>query len=328
MSALDGVGLGDVRDYLGAAVTVTDGGLHLRSGTAAEVFRLLLNTGARDLGLVRAVEPHLDAVSIIQQARREGYPADVRSGCTWGVFAAEAPDGVLRASSDGRQWIVEGTKRWCSLASILDRALVTAVTESSERMLFEIDLHDGGVQVLDSAWPARGLTEIPSGPVCFDRVRASPIGVTGWYLNRAGFHWGGIAVAACWLGGAVGLARDLHAALSPSSREFQLIHLGAVDAALSAALATLFDAADRIDRGAAEGEEGRILAYRVRAVAASTAEEILRRVGHALGPEPLALDPNFAKRVADLTLYVRQHHAERDELSLGSALAMARETPW
>ena len=36
------------------------------------------------------------------------------------------------------------------------------------------------------------------------------------------------------------------------------------------------------------------------------------RVGHALGPAPLTGDEDHARRVADLTVYLRQHHAERD----------------
>lgn len=48
---------------------------------------------------------------------------------------------------------------------------------------------------------------------------------------------------------------------------------------------------------------------------------MLARVGRALGPAPLALEAEHARRVADLQLYVRQHHAERDQASLGEAVA-------
>ena len=64
-----------------------------------------------------------------------------------------------------------------------------------------------------------------------------------------------------------------------------------------------------------------MLAGRVRAQAARCAEEVLGTVGHALGPGPLALDPVHAARVADLTLYLRQHHAERDLAALGRLVA-------
>ncbi|MWJ20529.1 SAM-dependent methyltransferase, partial [Clavibacter michiganensis subsp. michiganensis] len=62
---------------------------------------------------------------------------------------------------------------------------------------------------------------------------------------------------------------------------------------------------------------------RVRAVVARAVDDTLTHVAHALGPAPLAQDADHAKRVADLGLYVRQHHAERDDASLGGALAEA-----
>jgi alkylation response protein AidB-like acyl-CoA dehydrogenase len=328
VTALDDVPLGRVRDYLDEAVRLTDGGIALVEGDAGAVLDLLVDAGERDLGLARAVEPHLDAVSIHAQAAAAGFGDGSHRGNAYGVFASEAPGGMVCATASGDGWTLDGTKQWCSLAGTLDRALVTATTDSGDRMLFDVDLRGPGVEVLDAAWVARGLVEIPSGPVAFDAVAATPVGPAGWYLSRPGFHWGGIAVAACWIGGAVGLARDLLSALTPQSREFQLAHLGAVDTAISTALLVLADAADRIDDGSAEGEAGRVLAYRVRAVAAAAADDIVRRVGRALGPGPLATDGPHAKRVSDLELYVRQHHAERDDAALGSALLAGGIPPW
>ena len=45
--------------------------------------------------------------------------------------------------------------------------------------------------------------------------------------------------------------------------------------------------------------------------------------GHALGPAPLAFDEEHARRVADLTLYIRQHHGDRDLAALGHAVSAA-----
>ncbi|HEY0215743.1 MAG TPA: acyl-CoA dehydrogenase, partial [Cellulomonas sp.] len=64
------------------------------------------------------------------------------------------------------------------------------------------------------------------------------------------------------------------------------------------------------------------------ATVARTCEDVLRIAGHALGPAPLALEPEHAKRVADLQVYVRQQHAERDDASLGSALLRGGTRPW
>ena len=56
---------------------------------------------------------------------------------------------------------------------------------------------------------------------------------------------------------------------------------------------------------------------RVRTVVADAAEMVLGCGGHALGLAPQARDADHTRRVSNLTLYLRQHHAERDEVSLG-----------
>jgi hypothetical protein len=176
-----------------------------------------------------------------------------------------------------------------------------------------------GVEVAADSWFARGLVDVPSGPVTFTSARATPVGPTGWYLERPGFAWGGLGVAAIWFGGAVGVARRLTASRREPDQVAQM-HVGAVDTALWASRVVLADAARRVDAGQATGAAGSALALRVRHQVALAAELVLARVGHATGPAPLALDADHARRVADLQLYVRQEHAERDEVALGRML--------
>jgi hypothetical protein len=52
-------------------------------------------------------------------------------------------------------------------------------------------------------------------------------------------------------------------------------------------------------------------------VVEAAAEETLARAGRALGAGPLAADGDHPRRVADLTLYLRQSHAELDLEELG-----------
>ncbi|MFT7764575.1 PIG-L family deacetylase [Clavibacter tessellarius] len=307
-------------------------------GRTADLWEALATLAAADLGIARTVEPHLDAIAILDQEREAGGSvaphetgdavADAQAGArTWGVFAAEGGEDPLTAVPDGAASStvrLSGTKPWCSLAGSLSHALITAAAADGTRGLFAVDLGDPGVEVVPDAWVARGLTEVPSGPLRLSDVPAREVGTPGWYLERPGFHWGGIGVAACWYGGAVGLARTLLGAASRAGADrLTLMHLGAVDRALDGARASLAEAAARVDRGLAEGEEGRLLAKRVRGVVAHAVEETLTHVAHALGPAPLAQDPVHAKRVADLELYVRQHHAERDDASLGGAVVEA-----
>jgi hypothetical protein len=158
--------------------------------------------------------------------------------------------------------------------------------------------------------------------VHFADTAATAVGPVGWYLTRAGFDWGGIGVAACWNGGAQGLATTLRNEVSARGHGAILgqMHVGAVDSALHGARTALADAATQVDSGMAHGREGAVLALRVRSIVADAVEVTLRHVAHALGPAPLGFDPEHSRRVADLGLYVRQHHAERDLAALGARL--------
>jgi len=341
----------DPDDALAAARTWP---AHLRpgGGATAGLWSLLATLAVHDLGVARAVEPHLDALAIREQA-------GLADGAdrTWGVFAAEGPgvrlDAVPRGPGSGASgtrpggdvpddgtsddaappddppaWRLTGTKPWCSLADRLDAALVTAHLPDGGRALFAVDLTDPGVTLVDQPWVSRGLAEIPSTPVAFDAVPAAPVGGPGWYLERPGFWWGGIGVAACWYGGAVGLGRVLWERATTTDDRLVAMHLGAVDAALEDARRALDEAARVVDGDLDPAVPGPVVAKRVRATVARTCEDVLARAGHALGPAPLALDAGHAKRVADLQVYVRQQHAERDDASLGDALARRDVAPW
>jgi hypothetical protein len=195
--------------------------------------------------------------------------------------------------------------------------------------LFAVDLRNPGVQAAEGVWVARGLADVASGPVEFAGAPAMPVGENGWYLRRSGFAWGGMGVAACWYGGLVALARTLwSAARSREPDQIALLHLGQVDRLVEHCRLVLADAAQRIDAGRAEGEAGVLLAERVRGSVAVAAESVLGSVGPALGPAPLALDEDHARRVADLQLYLRQHHAERDSARLGRLLLDTGRRPW
>jgi len=295
-------------------------------GRTAGLWSLLASLAAVDLTVARVVEPHLDALAILDQAGARDLAAG--TGQSWGVFAAHAPGVRLEAvAGPGDSWTLTGTKPWCSLAQHLTRAVVTAHTSADTRRAFAVDLHHPGVgHDAPSGWVSRGLRELTSVATHFDGVPARAVGADDWYLTRPGFAWGGIGVAACWYGGAVGLARTLHrASTRRTPDQVALMHLGAVDAGLHAARAVLAEAAALVDGARADGAAGALLAARVRRVVASVAEDVATRVGHALGPGPLTSDAAHAARSADLQVYLRQHHAERDDAALGAQVLSAAD---
>jgi alkylation response protein AidB-like acyl-CoA dehydrogenase len=224
-------------------------------------------------------------------------------------------------SPDG--WLLEGSKPWCSLAERVDGFLVTAWVDEDRRGLFAVDRRaltgaDGALTVDDAAWHARGLSEIPSPATRYRSVPATAVGEPGWYLARPGFAWGGIGVAAVWFGATVSLARRVAShARARTPDQVAHLHVGRVETAAHRARCVLAAAAADVDDGRAGGAAGARLALTVRAVVRDAAEEVLREAAHAMGPAPLVAEAEHAQRVADLQVYLRQEHAERDAAALG-----------
>jgi alkylation response protein AidB-like acyl-CoA dehydrogenase len=280
---------------------------------------LFSELGQANLTVARVFEAHTDAIAILTEAGLY----DETDAATYGVFAAEGPGEPLRAEANA-EFRLNGIKPWCSLGSRLDAALITAYVPGG-RKLFRVDLRDPSVTAEPAeGWVARGLRTVTSTSLRFDSTPAQPIGDVDWYLTRPGFSWGGIGVAACWYGGALGLRQRLLDDLGGSPDPLSALALGKTDALLFAAGAVLAQAAAKIDGGEATGPAGELLALRARAVVAEAAEQTLREAGHALGPAPLAFDEEHARRVADLSIYLRQHHGERDIAALGRASAGER----
>ncbi|MDT5029119.1 MAG: hypothetical protein QOE61_5545 [Micromonosporaceae bacterium] len=137
---------------------------------------------------------------------------------------------------------------------------------------------------------------------------------------------GGPGVAACWYGGALGVADTLLRARARALDPHALAHLGSVDAELAAAGALLRETAAAIDAKPAACDP--VPARRLRAIVEACATSVMSHVGRALGAGPLCMDARHARRVADLTVYLRQSHAERDLEMLGTVIAGQEESPW
>lgn len=298
------------------------------SGRTLQLWSVLATLGAADLTVARAVEPHLDALAILAEARRDtAGDLDALPEGTWGVFAAEGPAARLEAHGQDGSIHLDGVKPWCSLAAQVDAALITA-WDGPARRLYAVDMsHPGVAPGPVDGWVARGLAAVPSPPVTFEQVPAVPVGDQGWYLDRPGFAWGGIGVAAVWFGAVVAVARRLlPTAGGREPDQVALMHLGESEIDLQGARAVLVQTARFVDDAATSArppdqETRRLWAYAARGSVARCAERVLTRVGRATGPGPLVFDEDHARRVADLTVYVRQEHAERDAAALGTLLS-------
>jgi len=286
------------------------------SGATWERLTAFADLAEEDLSLARLGEGHADAVAIL--AELDGPPPP--AGSRWGVWAASPPGPNVTASLRDGSWVLRGTKQYCSGARVCTHALVTAAADGEAR-LFAVRVDP--LEPHPGSWPATGMAGSDTLDVGFPAVAAEPVGAPGGYVNRAGFSHGGVGVAACWYGGARGVARTLlHAAAKHDVGPHALAHLGAVDIVLRSVRAALAQAAAEIDADPGDRRgDGPARALRVRALTESAATEVLARTGRALGAGPLGHDEAHSRAVADLTVYLRQHHAERDLARLGELVA-------
>jgi alkylation response protein AidB-like acyl-CoA dehydrogenase len=309
---------GDVASILDLARSLGRTAPQPQNGHTLDLWQSLATLGAADLMVARIIEPHLDALAILDQA---GLSSLAPVGSTWGVFAAQRPGEILLATPVGGEWRLNGSKPWCSMAGALSHALLTARTDQGMQ-LFAIELQSPGVSPEGRPWRAVGLPKVPSEGLALVDVPAVPVGEPGWYVQRPGFSWGGIGVAAIWHGAATALARRLlQHCLSRKPDQIALWHLGSVDQALWSGQRALQAAAEIADADAVNvTHHAPFIAARVRASIVRTAETVLSAAAHGMGPEPLAFEPDHAHRVADLELYLRQDHAERSIAAHGQAL--------
>ncbi|HEY3956417.1 MAG TPA: acyl-CoA dehydrogenase [Streptosporangiaceae bacterium] len=286
------------------------------SGRTRERWAAFAGLAEDDLSLARLGEGHADAVAILAELGGPESPP----GSKWGVWAAHPPGPGLDAAYTSTGWRLDGTKQYCSGAYSCTHALVTAAAPDGKR-LFAVTTES--LTPIPGSWPATGMAASDTLDIGFTGVVAHPVGPPGGYTARPGFAHGGVGVAACWYGGARAVGGALLAAAAERDvGPHALAHLGGVDIALQAARMALDDAADGIDADPADlKDDGPIRALRVRALVEAAASEVIRRVGRALGAGPLSHDAAHSRRVADLTVYLRQHHAERDLASLGETVA-------
>lgn len=315
----------DVSTALGIATELSDLQCRPGEGRTHEYLSTLATLGVADASLARVVEPHLDAHAILRQAgigpEIPAIGADSRS--TWGVYAAHAPAMVLTANRDRDGWMLSGAKPWCSLAGRLSHAVITAEVAGGGQQAFAVRLDPRHVSAIPTRWVSRGLADIPSGPIEVRELPAVPLAHPGWYVQRPGFAWGGIGVAAVWYGIAVAFRERMLPKLAERDRDpIALAQFGGVDEGLFSAAASLQHAAEAVDAGAAEPM---LLAQRVRATVARVCEHAMLVAGHLLGPGPLVGEEAYARRVADLGVYLRQHHGPRDLAQLGELAAAAAE---
>jgi hypothetical protein len=279
------------------------------AGQTALRHRILMQIGCRDQSLGRLAEGHTDAIAILAEAGRGRQHEGL-----YGVWASDGPQSQVTAKTGaGGHWQLEGVKQYCSGASLVDVALVTAHA-NDQLLLFEVPVELSGITVLPSTWANPALANTMTGPVAFKKVElpaGALLGASDWYLARPGFWHGAVGPAACWAGGAQSLIQA--ASHTVPNNPHARAQVGALEAIGWGMEALLNQSGNEIDADPVDAHgQARYRALKVRHLIERWCTEVLDRFGRATGPQLLVFDPHVARQFAALSLYIRQCHAERD----------------
>lgn len=282
------------------------------SGQTWQRFRRLAEIAAVDLSLGRLAEGHADAIAILAEA---GVEHD--SSALYGVWAA---NGEVTVRPGTGTMVLHGAREYCSGAGILDRALITATDPAGNDVLTVANLWNAGVHIQPDTWQAVGMADSLSSTVQFHTVPAQVIANPGFYTNRPGFWRGSVNVAAAWYGGALGLARAIRPRLeetAPGSRR----QAAELHVAIATVRLLLQQAAAEIDSGCEPDGSAFARAMLVRQATFDGCRTVLNIASEAGGTSMATHDRFQARRLADLPVYLQQHHPNRDLPALGESLA-------
>lgn len=319
------------------SVTPPDGIPLPGKGQTLQRWRLLSGIAAAHGAVaIKRFEAHADALAILAEIA-QAVPA---AGTTWAVWAAEPPDAQVqmrvtgigardalcasaglggRAAERALPVRLQGRTAWCPGARDVSHALVTCEDEHGAARLAVVALRAASVRVTEEGWHAVGMGPTASGDVLFDDCEALCIGGPGIYIDRPGFWHGGAGIAACWYGAVLPLAHAVRESVRRRQDPHAAAHLAAIDGDLHAAAALLRETAGWID--AHPCQDAFVPAMRVRAVVEAAVQRVMQRAGNVLGAGPLCRDETLARLYADLPVFLRQSHAERDLAAIGLRLA-------
>jgi alkylation response protein AidB-like acyl-CoA dehydrogenase len=302
-------------------------GLGFESQNIADLLRLLRILGKGNLSVGRIYEGHVNALQLIQTFANpdqvEHFAHDARGQKIFGVWNAEAADGLKFRPLGHKKYELIGSKTFCSGAGHVQRPLVGGTLPDGQHQLCVVPMEQVKTRLDSSWWTATGMRGSVSSKVDFSGVLLDD----AWFIgNPNDYHrepWltlGVIRFAAVQLGGAEGLVestRSFLRKLARTSDPYQIARLGqmtlAVEngrlwlesaAAKAQAFAPIFGGDPAATKNGAP--ELTVYANMVRTAIEQAAMEVMKNAERCVGSRGL-LPPEPAERIIrDLRLYLRQ----------------------
>jgi alkylation response protein AidB-like acyl-CoA dehydrogenase len=302
-------------------------GLGFESQNIADLLRLLRILGKGNLSVGRLYEGHVNGLQLIQTFATpdqiEHFAHDARGQKIFGVWNAEAGDGLKFRPLGHRRYELTGSKTFCSGAGHVQRPLVGGSLPDGQHQLCVVPMEQVKTRIDSNWWTATGMRGSVSFKVDFSGVVLDD----AWFIgNPNDYHrepWltlGVVRFAAVQLGGAEGLVESTRSFLRKLARTtdpYQIARLGQMALAVENGRLWLESAAEKARAFAPtfggdaattkhRSPELTVYANMVRTAIEQAAMEVMKNAERSLGTRGL-LAPEPAERIIrDLRLYLRQ----------------------
>ena len=308
-------------------------GLGVNSSLMNEVLLMLRLMGWGNLAVGRIFEGHVNALQLIQtfgsKEQIERYAEDVCDRHKiFGVWNAEANDGVQIVPLDNGQYTLKGSKTFCSGAGYVERPFVNGRLGQDWQMCV-VPMDQVSTQSNLSGWQPLGMKATASCKIDFSGVELTAMDLIGQpqdYERQPWLSGGAIRFAAVQLGGAEALVDATHyylKNLGRSNDSYQETRMGQMTIALESGKLWLRGAADLIaaydpafggSLHPSESKSGLNLSSEhlvnyvnmARTVIEQVCMDIIQLCERAIGTRGLLPPHPMERIIRDLTLYLRQ----------------------
>ncbi|MBE9060882.1 acyl-CoA dehydrogenase family protein [cf. Phormidesmis sp. LEGE 11477] len=322
-SALAEAGLlsAPLRSDLGGA------GLGFDASQMGLLLQILKQIGRGNLSLGRVFEGHVNALQLVQtfatEEQIQTFAKDVHHQKVFGVWNAEAADGVKLHPLGARRYRLEGSKTFCSGCGYVERPFVSGMLPDGGWQMCIVPMEKVEVAVDPDWWQPPGMRASASYKVDFTGVEIGPnevISEPGDYFRQPWLSGGVVRFAAVQLGGAEALfdaTREYLQDLGRTDHPHQQARLGKMAIALEQGNLWLQGSAAQIERYAAifggmpsqpHPNSAQLVGYcnMVRTAIEQICMDMIQLSERCIGTQGLLPPHPMERIIRDLTLYLRQ----------------------
>jgi alkylation response protein AidB-like acyl-CoA dehydrogenase len=318
-------------------------GLGINAEVTRELLMLLKQMGRGNLAVGRIYEGHVNALQLIQtfgsREQIERYASDARDRHKiFGVWNAEAEDGVKVYPIKNGQYRLEGSKTFCSGSGFVDRPFVNGPLGDGAVQMCVVPMEEVATVSDPTWWQPSGMRATASFKVDFTDVEldsSSLIGQPGDYFRQPWLSAGVIRFAAVQLGGAEALfdaTRQYLQSLNRTTDPYQQERLGRMAIALESGNLWLIGAADFVkayapmfggsphlsnqqplnqslpNQQSLNQQADQLVSYAnmVRTVIEQICMDVIQLCERSIGTRGLLPPHPMERIIRDLTLYLRQ----------------------